>query len=355
MRGLVFLGDRKVELREFPDPRPGAAEVVVEIRASGMCGSDLRPYEVGQSSFVTGHEPCGVVVERGPGVTDAQALPGQRVMVHHYWGCGMCKHCRVGYTQMCEKGARVMGSSANGGNAPYLLAPASSLVPLPDELSFAEGAAIACGTGTAYAALKRLDVSGRDTLAILGQGPVGLAATQLATAMGARVLAVDSLAGRRELARQLGAAATIDSADSPVQAIRELTHGEGADATLDCTGHPEARANCARAARPWGRACFVGERGTATFEMTPDVIHKQLTMYGSWTFSTVLLAECARFAVDRRVPVRNVFTESFTLDQADEAFRKFSSRAMGKGVFLFEAADAPSAAYAAAGATSPVA
>jgi threonine dehydrogenase-like Zn-dependent dehydrogenase len=70
--------------------------------------------------------------------------------------------------------------------------------------------------------------------------------------------------------------------------------------------------------------------------MTPDVIHKQLTMYGSWTFSTVLLAECAQFAVDRRIPLGDVFTESFTLENADAAFRKFSARSMGKGVFIFE-------------------
>jgi threonine dehydrogenase-like Zn-dependent dehydrogenase len=337
MRGLVFLGDRQVELREFPDPKPGPGEVVVAIRASGMCGSDLRPYQQGQFNFVTGHEPCGVVAERGPGVTDAQAPLGQRVMVHHYWGCGMCKHCRVGYTQMCVRGSKVMGFSANGGNAPYLLAPATSLVPLPDELSFAEGAAISCGTGTAYSALKRLAVSGRDTLAIFGQGPVGLAATQLATAMGARVIAVDPLPERRELASQLGAVATIDSSTTgPVEAIREQTHGEGADATLDCTGNAEARANCAKAARAWGRACFVGEQGTATFDMTPDVIHKQLTMYGSWTFSTVLLAECAQFAVDRQIPLRDVFTESFSIDDGDAAFRKFSARGMGKGVFVFD-------------------
>ena len=336
MRGLVFPGNQQVELREFADPEPGPGEVVVAVRASGMCGSDLRPYQLGQSVFVTGHEPCGVVAERGAGVTEVQAPIGQRVMIHHYWGCGMCKHCRVGYAQMCEKGARVMGFSANGGNAPYLLAPASSLVELPAELSFAEGAAIACGTGTAYSALKRLDVSGRDTLAIFGQGPVGLAATQLATAMGARVIAIDPLEVRRALALELGAAETLDpTAGLVVEAIRDLTHGEGADATLDCTGQSEARANCAKAARAWGRACFVGEQGTATFEMTPDVIHKQLTMYGSWTFSTVLLAECARFAVDRRVRVGNVFTASFVLDQAEEAWKKFSARGMGKGVFVF--------------------
>ncbi|HEY2594193.1 MAG TPA: zinc-binding dehydrogenase [Chloroflexota bacterium] len=337
MRGLVFLGDRQVELREFPDPKPGPGEVVVAIRASGMCGSDLRPYQQGQFNFVTGHEPCGVVAERGPGVTEVQAPLGQRVMVHHYWGCGICKHCQIGYTQMCVHGSKVMGSSANGGHAPYLLAKATSLVPLPDELTFPEGAAISCGTGTAYSALKRLGVSGRDTLAIFGQGPVGLAATQLATAMGARVIAVDPLAERRTLASKLGAAATIDSSsEAPVVVIRELTHGEGADATLDCTGNAEARANCAKAARAWGRACFVGEQGTATFDMTPDVIHKQLTMYGSWTFSTVLLAECARFAVDRQIPLRDVFTESFVIDDGDAAYRKFSAREMGKGVFVFD-------------------
>jgi threonine dehydrogenase-like Zn-dependent dehydrogenase len=151
------------------------------------------------------------------------------------------------------------------------------------------------------------------------------------------VIAVDPLPERRELARKLGADVAVDSsAEPPVERIRELTHGEGADATLDCTGNAEARANCAKAARPWGRACFVGEQGTATFDMTPDVIHKQLTMYGSWTFSTVLLAECAQFAVDRKVRLGDVFTESFALDDAEAAFKKFSARGMGKGVFVFD-------------------
>jgi len=339
MRGVVFKGERQVVIEEFDDPAPGAGEVVIQIKASGMCGSDMAPYrdprDPRRERIITGHEPCGVVADVGSGVDES--LKGQRVLIHHYRGCGTCKHCRIGYVQMCVHGAKVMGGSMHGGNAPYLLAPASALMPLPDELSFAEGAAVACGTGTAYAALKRLDVSGRDTLAIFGQGPVGLAATQFATVMGARVLAVDPSPERRALATSLGAEAVIDpEATSPVEAIRELTHGEGADATLDCTGHPEARANCTKAARAWGRACFVGERGTATFDMTPDVIHKQLTMYGSWTFSTVLMAECARFAVDRKVPLRHVFTDTFTLDQAPEAFRRFESRVMGKGVFVFD-------------------
>jgi threonine dehydrogenase-like Zn-dependent dehydrogenase len=340
MRGVVFKGERVVALEEFPDPTPGPGEAVIAIKASGMCGSDMGPFRdpkpATAPSIICGHEPCGVVVDFGPGVI-TNIRKDQRVLIHHYQGCGTCKQCRIGYTQMCMHGSKVMGSSMHGGNAPYLLAPASALMPMPDELSFPEGAAVACGTGTAYAALKRLDVSGRDTLAIFGQGPVGLAATQFATVMGARVLAVDPSPERRQLALQLGAQEAIDpTATPPVEAIRELTSGEGAEATLDCTGNAEARANCTKAARAWGRACFVGERGTATFDMTPDVIHKQLTMYGSWTFSTVLMAECAQFAVDRRVPLGHVFTETFTLDQAPRAFPLFESRAMGKGVFVFD-------------------
>jgi threonine dehydrogenase-like Zn-dependent dehydrogenase len=120
-----------------------------------------------------------------------------------------------------------------------------------------------------------------------------------------------------------------------VLTIRELTHGEGADSTLDCSGHSVARVQCARAARPWGKACYVGAHGTATFDMTPDVIHRQLTMLGCWTFNRQLMAECARFAVDRKVPLGRVFTDTFTLEQADDAYRRVEAQSMGKGVFVF--------------------
>ena len=98
MFGIVFLGDRRIELREFPDPTPEAGEAVLEIRASGMCGTDLRAYRNGKPGGVysiAGHEPCGVVVAVGPGVSARQAKIGARVMVHHYDGCGVCQHCRT--------------------------------------------------------------------------------------------------------------------------------------------------------------------------------------------------------------------------------------------------------------------
>src|SRR6201994_5067063 len=241
MKGVVFVGDRKLELREFPDPTPGPRDVVLEIKASGMCGSDLHvyraPFKPGDSSsgfkrgaepVIAGHEPRGIVVAVGTGVTPREASPGQRVMDHHYTGCGTCKHCRSGWAQMCLDGATVFGANGNGAHARYMKVPVATLVPLPDALSFETGAAISCGTGTAYGALKRLNLQGGETIAIFGQGPVGLSATQLAAAMGARVIAVDIAAERRKLAQQFGAHEVLDPAvGDVVAAIRDLTHGEG--------------------------------------------------------------------------------------------------------------------------------
>jgi threonine dehydrogenase-like Zn-dependent dehydrogenase len=323
-----------VELRDFPDPVPGPGDVVVRIRSSGLCGSDLRPYRMDHSqTAIGGHEPCGEVAALGAGVVGAAI--GDRVIVHHYSGCGTCKYCRMGYDQLCVHGHKTYGFGAHGGNADFVLVPARTLVPLPDELSFEEGAAIACGTGTAYMALKKLDVSGRDTLAIYGQGPVGLSATQLGKAMGARVIAIDIAAPRLEHGRRLGADVTVNPTEcDPIERVRELTGGEGADATLDCTGNATARAQTVRSARVFGRACFVGEGGTVQLEPSPDIIHRHLTLYGSWTFSTIGLEECARFIVDRQVPLDLLITHRFRLDQADEAFQEFDKGETGKCVFV---------------------
>jgi threonine dehydrogenase-like Zn-dependent dehydrogenase len=121
-----------------------------------------------------------------------------------------------------------------------------------------------------------------------------------------------------------------------VEAIRELTHGEGAPAALDCTGRPEARVNAVDAAMLWGRVCFVGEGNTTTFDVSPQIIHKQLTILGSWTFSLNGLEEVARFVVDRQVPLKELFTHRFTLDEADAAYKLFEAGGTGKVCFTWD-------------------
>src|SRR5438477_1073351 len=348
MRGVVFLGDRKIELRSFPDPTPGPGEVVLEMKASGMCGSDLKFYRsapgVAQAAlglgsagdpFSGGHGPCGVVVARGAGVSEREAPTASRVMDHHYAGCGTCAHCRVGWSQLCRAGITVYGVTAHGGHADYLKVPARTIVPLPEELSFAEGAAVACGTGTAFGALKRMKLCGGDTLAVFGQGPVGLSATVLGVAMGARVIAVETSPERMKLAEEFGADAVIDaSREDAVSAIRDLTKGVGADLALDCTGAAAARRAAVRCVKTWGTACYVGEGGDVTLDVSPDLLRRQVTLIGSWTFSAMGMQECAEFIAKKRIPLERIFSHRWRLEQADEAYRSFDTQTTGKGVFL---------------------
>ncbi|NYT23461.1 zinc-binding dehydrogenase [Alcaligenaceae bacterium] len=348
MKGAVFLGDRQLELQTFDDPTPGPDEVVLEIKASGMCGSDLKFYrspkgqamrELGFNEselVIAGHEPCGVVVAVGSNVSEKRARVGQRMMVHHYKGCGVCPHCSTGWQQLCKDGVeKVYGVTGHGGHARYMKCPASTLVELPDALSFETGAAISCGTGTAWGAIKRLDLVADQTIAIFGQGPVGLAATQLGKAFGAQVIALDISADRLARAKEFGADHIIDpSKDDPVVAIRELTRGLGAHASIDASSASSARAQAVRSVRTWGKACMVGEGGDVTLNVSPDLLRRQVTLIGSWTFSTHGQADCAQFIADRNIDVDKLFTHRWALKDASEAYQVFDRQADGKGVFV---------------------
>jgi len=188
-----------------------------------------------------------------------------------------------------------------------------TLVLLDDELSFEEGAAISCGTGTAWNGLKKMDISGRDVVAVFGQGPVGLSGTLSAKAMGASVIAVDVVPERLDLAKELGADHVINSSEvDPVESILELTGGLGATASQETSGNPTARQQVLQCLRPFGRCCYVGIGGPAEIDFNRDVIFKVATIFGSWTFSR------------------------YTLDQAVQAFRDFDGARTGKCVLVME-------------------
>ena len=137
MKGVYFAGDREIEFRDFPDPEPGPREVIIAMKASGMCGSDLHGYRAPRSvrqqrePNIGGHEPCGEVVARGSAVTEAEAPIGQRMMIYHYSGCEKCKMCQIGYYQMCPTEAKVYGGMYDGGHAPFMKVRPYMMVPLP--------------------------------------------------------------------------------------------------------------------------------------------------------------------------------------------------------------------------------
>src|SRR4051794_17299995 len=184
MRGVVFTGDRELEIMPFPDPTPGPGEVVLEMKASGMCGSDLKQYRrpkgVRQNNglatptgpTIAGHEPCGVVAANGSGGAPRQAQVGAGVMVHHYQGCTTCGHCRTGWQQLCQKpSVKVYGNNSHGGHANYMCVPANTLVPLPEELSFTAGAPRSRGPRTGRGGRRPGNISGDRTPPALGPRP----------------------------------------------------------------------------------------------------------------------------------------------------------------------------------------
>jgi len=338
MRGIVFLGNKEVTLAEFPDPAPGPTDVVVEIKASGMCGSDLHAYrgprEVSSSS-IAGHEPAGIVAALGSGVKADILQVGQRVMVHHYHGCTTCRYCRTGWPQLCANvQPQVYGINAHGSHAAFLKVPADTLLPLDEGLSFLAGAAISCGTGTAWGALRRMKLSGRDTVAIFGQGPVGLSATLLAAEQGARVLAVEVEPLRLSRAQQFGAHLLINPKEqNAVETIRAATGGRGASMALETSGSSIASSHALASVATWGTVCFVGIGTQVQFDVR-QFLRSQITILTSWSMSIVGQRECAEFILERGLNIDLLFTDLWRLDDAERAYRHFDQQNSGKGVFI---------------------
>jgi threonine dehydrogenase-like Zn-dependent dehydrogenase len=215
--------------------------------------------------------------------------------------------------------------------------PAHTLIKLPDSLSFKTGAAISCGTGTAFAAIKRAELSADETVAVFGQGPVGLSVTMLAKAFGARVIAVDVEPSRLEMAKQLRSRPRLHSKEQdPVAAIRELTrNGEGADKSIECSAIPVVRRQAIQAVRPWGTACMVGVFGKIDLD-SEELIQLHKTVLGSLTFSKNQQEDCAQFVAERGLDVESLFTNEFRLDEAERAYELFDQRKIGKGVFILD-------------------
>ena len=209
MLGAILPGNSTVELKEFDVPKPGHGQVLVKTKASTICGSDIRCIyraHVGkgpegyQPGMVAGHEPCGIIVEEGEGLK--RFKKGDRVIVYHISGCGVCYDCRRGYYISCKSPLRAAyGWQRNGGMAPYMICDEKDLIALPDELSYEDGAQVACGFGTCYEALMKIGISGNDRVLVTGLGPVGLATLMLAKAMGCdKTIGCDVIEERMQLA-----------------------------------------------------------------------------------------------------------------------------------------------------------
>lgn len=338
MRGVILPGNSTAEIHDLPDPAPGPGQVLLAMRASTICGSDIRaiyrehiqgdPAEMYQG-VVAGHEPAGEVVAVGPDATRIKV--GDRVCVYHISGCGQCDDCVRGYQISCSAPQRAAyGWQRDGGHADLILTQERDCIVLPDDVTFLDGACVACGFGTAYEGLIRAQVSGRDALAVVGLGPVGLAAGLLGGKLGAvpRV-GLDPSRERRELAVLLGA---VDAAFDPseVDAARDALAG-GANVAIDCSGSEPGRGTAIALVRDRGRVVLIGEgNGLSVPEVSPTLIHPSITIIGSWVTSIEHMRELVA-----RLPVWDlhpevIVSDTFVLADAAAAYELADTGRAGK-------------------------
>jgi threonine dehydrogenase-like Zn-dependent dehydrogenase len=345
MTGVILPGNSTVEFREFPVPEPGPGQVLILMKASSICGSDIRAIyrehlgkgAEGYNGVIAGHEPCGQIVKVG--LNCKRFTAGDRVVLYHISGCGVCDECQHGYMISCRSEHRsAYGWQRDGGHADYLLAEENTCIPLPDSLTYVDGALCACGFGTAYEALRRMQVSGQDRLLITGLGPVGLASAMLGRALGATtIIGTDISESRMKLACDLGLVDhALKSDEAALGEVMKLTGGWGCEASIDCSGAASARLLALQGTRDWGRCAFVGEGGTVNFEVSKLLIHKQITLYGSWVTSLKHMVELTERLDRWGLHPDRTCTHRFPLEKASEAYQTAADGQTGKVCIVFD-------------------
>ncbi|PIE33466.1 alcohol dehydrogenase [candidate division KSB3 bacterium] len=347
MKGAILPGNSTVELKEFPIPQPGHGEILIKTKSSTICGSDIRCIyhehlgkgpEGYQPGLVAGHEPCGQVVETGPGCR--RFKQGDRVIIYHISGCGVCNDCRRGYMISCtsDEYRRAYGWQRDGGMAEYMLAEEKDLVLLPDELTYSDGAQVACGFGTVYEGLEKIGLCGTDAVLITGLGPVGLAAAMLCKAMGAtKIIGTEAIDERIRIAKELGLFdVVLKAGPDNVRQVKDLTGGMGVEKAIDCSANHNARLTAIQAARKWGKIVFIGEGGTVAFEPSPDIIHDQKTIYGSWVTNIWRMEELVERLMRWNIHPEDLITHRFPLEKVSEAYALMASGKCGKVAVCFD-------------------
>lgn len=347
MKAIIFPGSGALEVVEKPLPEAGPGEIVIDIRASGVCGSDLhflhasaeeqRHSKLGKGldrepTVTPGHEIVGIVESLGPEVSSL--CVGDRVVVHHYSGCGSCRSCRMGWDTLCAE-KKVHSLHRDGGFQEKVAAKAKDCLVIPDNMAFEEAAFIACGAGTSFQALRRAEAKAGDSVAAVGLGPVGLSALLWAKSMGANTIGLDTSNDRREFAQDLGVDLVLDPAQTDVlERIDQFTHKGGADITIETAGNSAGRSLALDVTRVWGTAVFVGFGGSCEFDAGPQIVQRQITIKGSWMFNMPTLMDALNYSTHHDVGLERVITRTCSLAEAPQAILDFASGATGKTVIV---------------------
>lgn len=340
MKALTFVSPGKIELREKPIPTPGFGEALVRITTTTICGTDVHilkgEYPV-KSGLTIGHEPVGVIEALGPGVVGYEI--GERVIAGAITPCGQCHTCLDGHQAQCggkPMGGWRFGNSIDGAQAEFLLVPdaQANLAKVPDHLSDEEVLMCPDIMSTGFGGAENGKIKIGDIVAVFAQGPIGLCATAGAKLSGASlIIAVDSVARRLQMSREIGADVTINFKEQdPVAKIMELTHGRGVDVAIEALGTEQTFQSCLRVLKPGGTLSSLG------------VYSKDLTIplpafdagLGDHHLVTTLcpggkerMRRLMNVVSSRRVNLKSLVTHRFKLDDIVEAYDLFSNQRDG--------------------------
>ncbi len=318
MKAVRFIGvNQSLQMQEIPTPEIGARDVLVKVKAAGVCHSDAH-YRAGISPvrpvpLTLGHEVSGVIEQVGAEVTNLQ--PGDRVALHYNLSCGNCYHCSTGNDQFCEK-VLMIGHYTNGGYAEYIAVPARNAIPLPDGIPFEQGATLMCASATAFHALRKSRLKGGETVAIFGAGGLGQSAIQLAKAFGAiEVFAVDINPAKLDLAQRYDAIPINASQVDAVAEIKRLTNDKGVDVAIEMIGLPKTMKQALQVAGIMGRVVIVGlSNQPLEIQTYTELLGNEVELIGSNDHHLQELPILLDLARRKILDTSNIVTRTIPLD-----------------------------------------
>ena len=335
MKGLVKFaeGPGNLEIREVPEPQVQPGQVKIEIKAAGICGSDIHIYHSDiaipvRSPVVIGHEFSGVVVAVGEGVTTCKV--GDRVSSETaYSYCGKCHNCKTGRYNLCDD-RKTLGYWYNGAFAKYTVVPGDRIHKLPDSISFEEGALLEPAACVSHATMDLASMQAGDVVLVSGPGAIGLIAMQIAKAHGAFVIVsgtnVDT--DRLKFAEKLGADRIVDvTKEDLLEVVKSLTHDErGVDVVLECSGSGRATAAGIEAVRKQGQFVQIGLAGKP-FELNFDrICYKEIKVTGSLGSVWTAWRNAIRLVETKQLNLRDLISHEFKLTDWEKGFDVFENK-----------------------------
>lgn len=327
MKAAIFYGpNQPLRVEEVPTPEPQAGEILVKVAACGVCHTDLHYIDHGVPTakappLILGHEASGTVAAIGSEVSDWKE--GDRVLLPAVLSCGQCYQCRTGRENICDH-MKMFGNHIDGAYAEYVKAPAKDAIPLPAAIPLEEGSIIADAISTPYhAVVNRAQVKPGDKVVVMGCGGVGINCVQIASALGAQVLAIDAIEEKLERALKMGAQAVLHPSQVEKgrfdKAVRKIW-GEGADVAIEAIGKPETIQAAFSTLRKGGICVVVGYTHLPVELPASRIMFLEQGVIGSLGCRAVDYPRIVEMAKEGKIKIKELVTGRFPLEQINDAF-----------------------------------